>query len=462
MWIRSVTAHAFGDVTEKTLRFTNGLNIIVGANGTGKSTWHAAIYAALYGVPLDDTAPVDRRLARRRPRRGDGWSVSTTLVLDERREIDVSQNLLEPGNSTALDATTQTDVSAEIRQPHGGLDATPWLGLDRRSFAATAFVEQAYGLLASPDDTSGQAVRRAVATGTGDDAVRPAIDRITRHRQRVVGEATDVHSRYGQALARLHAAETARDDQRNLTDRRSRAESTVDSARRDVADVGRRLNAARLAQAEAEVQKLELHLAQARWDLEATTAARAAFDSAGADAENRHRQAPATSAELEAGAVPPADPRPITWRDHRQLWYLAGAVLLIGLVLSGASANTDFRPGIAGGGVTTGAALALGAWAALATGSRRIGGADGEETTELAEISGREISAQRQVVDEHWDALREALVPSESAVDQQPNEGGQRVADLERHLIVAKQRSPTCGRRRRRPTDHRTHSGRSV
>src|SRR4030095_12889096 len=96
MWIRSITAHAFGDVVEKTLHLTNGLNIIVGANGTGKSTWHAAMFAALYGVPAETTAAVDRRLPRRKPRRAEGWSVSSTVVLDDDREINITQNLLEP------------------------------------------------------------------------------------------------------------------------------------------------------------------------------------------------------------------------------------------------------------------------------------------------------------------------------------------------------------------------------
>ncbi len=402
MWIRSVTAHAFGAITEKTLCFHDGLNIVIGANGTGKSTWHGAIYAALYGLPPANTSAVDGRLARRRPRSGHGWSVSSRLVLDDLREIEIAQNLLEPSDSTAIEANTRVDVSEEIRQPDGGLDGTPWLGLDRRSFAATAWMEQAYGLLALPEDTSGRALRRAIATGAGADAVPPAIDRVTRHRQRVVGDATDVHSPYGQAVARLHAAETARAQVRSLADRRGPAQSTVDSAERHVADVEQRLNAAKLAQAEEDLRRLEFQLGEARWELYGgTAAAPAPFDPAVAEAEQEYDDALAALTELEAGAAPIDGARPAIWRDEGLRWYLAGVVLVVGLVVFGASANTDFRPGIAGGGVTTGAALALGAWTALVAGRRRVGNEDSEATTAM--------SAQRQVVNECTATLRDAL-----------------------------------------------------
>ena len=47
----SVTAVAFGALADRTLRLREGLNVIVGPNDSGKSTWHAAMYAALCGLP---------------------------------------------------------------------------------------------------------------------------------------------------------------------------------------------------------------------------------------------------------------------------------------------------------------------------------------------------------------------------------------------------------------------------
>ena len=50
MRIRSVRIHAFGPFTEQTLELAEGMTVITGDNESGKSSWHAAIYAALCGV----------------------------------------------------------------------------------------------------------------------------------------------------------------------------------------------------------------------------------------------------------------------------------------------------------------------------------------------------------------------------------------------------------------------------
>ena len=59
MRIRSVTAHAFGPLAGATLEFAEAMTVVHGPNESGKSTWHAAIYAALCG----------RRRVRGRPNR---------------------------------------------------------------------------------------------------------------------------------------------------------------------------------------------------------------------------------------------------------------------------------------------------------------------------------------------------------------------------------------------------------
>ena len=51
MRIREVTAHAFGPLAGETLEFAEGMTVISGDNESAKSTWHAAIYAALCCSP---------------------------------------------------------------------------------------------------------------------------------------------------------------------------------------------------------------------------------------------------------------------------------------------------------------------------------------------------------------------------------------------------------------------------
>ena len=65
--IESVTAHAFGPLAGETLELAPGLTVVSGVNESAKSSWHAALYAALCGRGRGDAAPTpeDRRLLER-------------------------------------------------------------------------------------------------------------------------------------------------------------------------------------------------------------------------------------------------------------------------------------------------------------------------------------------------------------------------------------------------------------
>jgi hypothetical protein len=152
-----------------------------------------------------------------------------------------------------------------------------------------------------------------VAAGPGAHAVLPAIDRITQHRERAVGEASDVHSPYGRAVAALHAAEAARTERQSLADRRQLAQSTVDSARQRVEDLRSRLDAARLVEVEAELKRLESELEQAR----RAAATAAEIDEAVTHAEIEYGQALATLADLEASQLTTVAPAPASRSESR-------------------------------------------------------------------------------------------------------------------------------------------------
>ena len=53
MRIESVTAHAFGPFVDETLDLARGMTVIYGPNESGKSTWHAALYAGLCGIEVN-------------------------------------------------------------------------------------------------------------------------------------------------------------------------------------------------------------------------------------------------------------------------------------------------------------------------------------------------------------------------------------------------------------------------
>ena len=85
MRIHWVRAMAFGALEDKTLTLGEGLNVVYGPNEAGKSTWHAALYAAICGhQPGAAQHVTDRRFDRYRPRGLTGWALIAHVEVDGR------------------------------------------------------------------------------------------------------------------------------------------------------------------------------------------------------------------------------------------------------------------------------------------------------------------------------------------------------------------------------------------
>ena len=100
MRIRRVTAIAFGPFKDQSLEFTDGLTVLYGKNEAGKSSWHAAIYAAVCGIKSGKGKPkkADQEFRdRHRPWDGGGWKVEALLSLeapgDRDRGIEIVRDL---------------------------------------------------------------------------------------------------------------------------------------------------------------------------------------------------------------------------------------------------------------------------------------------------------------------------------------------------------------------------------
>ncbi|WP_276024854.1 AAA family ATPase [Umezawaea endophytica] len=181
MRIESVTAHAFGPLAERTLALAPGLTVIAGANESGKSSWHAAIHAALCGRRRGRGAATvaERRFAEQhKPWHDEDWRVSAVVVLDDGRRIELCQDLGGRGGCRAVDVRQGADVSAEVMF-EGAPDGSRWLGLDRKSFAATACVNQAelLGVLGAADGLQ-EHLQRAAATAGADATAVAALERL--------------------------------------------------------------------------------------------------------------------------------------------------------------------------------------------------------------------------------------------------------------------------------------------
>jgi len=181
MRIRKVTAHAFGPLAGETLEFADGMTVVTGDNESAKSTWHAAIFAALCGRRRGKGRPREdeQRFADlHKPWDRDDWLVSAEIVLDDGRRIELRQDLAGKVDCHAKDLDIGEDVSGQVMND-GTPDAARWLGLDRSSFVATACVEQAQ-MLRVRGEAGGlqEYLQRAAAATGGDTTAAAALERI--------------------------------------------------------------------------------------------------------------------------------------------------------------------------------------------------------------------------------------------------------------------------------------------
>lgn len=190
MRIEAVKAGAFGPFTGDTLELAPGMNVIYGPNESGKSSWHAAIYAALCGMKRTRGQPTreDRAFAsRHRPWRGTTWRVSAVVALDDGRTIEIEQSFGSGGRSVATDLGTKKPLTGDIVRA-GAVDAATLLGLTRETALATLFVRQADMLRVLTEAGALQEyLERAAATSTVDTTADEALARIAAYRRDRVG-----------------------------------------------------------------------------------------------------------------------------------------------------------------------------------------------------------------------------------------------------------------------------------
>ena len=279
MRIRSVTAHAFGPLVGQTLELADSLTVVVGDNESAKTSWHAAIYAAVCGRRRGKGAPrknEQRFIDLHKPWDRDDWLVTAQVVLDDKRRIELRNDLAGKVDCHAKDLDLGDDISAEVMN-EGSPDGAQWLGLDRSSFVATACVEQSQLLrVLTEADGLQEHLQQAAATAGTDATAAAALDLLTAFQRDRVG------------LDRANAAKPLR---RALVGV-ERAQSGLASANHAHAEYLSRLE---------DVDQLREKAAAAQFAVTAHEAAAASH--AAASLVDRHREAEQLDARF-AGAPP--------------------------------------------------------------------------------------------------------------------------------------------------------------
>jgi DNA repair exonuclease SbcCD ATPase subunit len=246
MRIRRVTAHAFGPLAGETLDLAEGLTVIYGPNESAKSTWHAALYAALCGRRRTNPTAEERAFEERhRPWDRTDWEVSAEVALADGRRVELRHDLAGRVACYAKDLDLVADYSSEITGSEKGEvpDASRWLGLDRRTFLATACVPQS-DVLSVTERADGlrEHVQRAAATAGADETAAGALKALSEYQSTRVG--TPLTRTRPLQLAEAAAVEAA---------------ESLSHARRDHQEYQRRAVEARELSAAAEAARVRLH-----------------------------------------------------------------------------------------------------------------------------------------------------------------------------------------------------------
>ena len=281
MRVRSVHARAFGPLRDATLDLGAGMTVVTGPNEAGKSAWHAALYTAICGVRRGQgQSKAQREFAlRHRPWSGGPWEVSARIDLADGRRVELRHDLGGSAECQAFDLDLGRDVSGDVVF-EGAPDGSRWLGLDRRTFLATACVNQADVLaVLAAKDTLRDHLQRVATAGGGDATVAAALTAIEGFQAEHVGteraNSTRPIALTGEAVRRAEAAlEDARDRHKDFLARNARA----DAAERD-AESGRGvLLAAEAASSRRSAAELGRRIAEARALLERHAEAATAAD----------------------------------------------------------------------------------------------------------------------------------------------------------------------------------------
>lgn len=216
MRIRKVIARSFGPFAGRTLELAEGMTVIVGLNEAGKSSWHAAIYAALCGMrrgkgkPKKEDSEFSQRYA---PWDRDEWEVACVLDLPDGRRVELQHDLSDRVGSSARDLDLGTDVTPEIIHD-GAPDGSRWLGLERRAFLAVASIRQ--GQILSITEHAGalqEYLQRAAATAGTDETAVAALNTIeTYSRQHVGTEHPNSQKPLMAAIRRRERAKSVNDE----------------------------------------------------------------------------------------------------------------------------------------------------------------------------------------------------------------------------------------------------------
>ncbi len=174
----------FGKLNEKVLSFSDGMNVIHGANEAGKSTWSAFIRAMLYGISTSEKTKIGHMADKEKYAPWSGapmygkieflWQGKKHILEREANRSGILQK--------AKIIEVETGKELDIPEPVG----ETLLGIRREVFERTAFIAQSS--LAVSADKTGELEKRIVAlatTGEENFSQTQVIENLEKQRRKI-------------------------------------------------------------------------------------------------------------------------------------------------------------------------------------------------------------------------------------------------------------------------------------
>lgn len=150
MLINEANIIAFGNLKNRTFRFTDGINLLYGPNESGKTTLLAFIKFIFYGVKIRKS-PNDLAFKEKyMPWDGNAISGNLRVTDDNGHEYIITRTVsLNKNTVTVIDASTGTEIKdSDFSKNLGKI----FLGLGEESFSATAFLSDLSSVVHSDRD----------------------------------------------------------------------------------------------------------------------------------------------------------------------------------------------------------------------------------------------------------------------------------------------------------------------
>ncbi len=277
MKLRRLTIHGFGRLTNRTLDFADGLNVIYGPNEAGKSTIARSIVASLYGV--------GRQKDAWRPWSGETYATTLVYELGNGAAFEVQREYDRDAKGTRVYDRDGNDVAAHVANGKAVVPGEAHLQMPVEAFVNGSCVfQQAIEIDGTKAVTAtiATALARALDGGPKEDAALGALRRLDDARKEHIGtprstvnnplrSARELLAARERELRHAHAL---RDALAEARDRRAAALAERDRCRERLAGARSAAQAIRAAELRLRLDDLRTY----RDDLAALHAERARFD----------------------------------------------------------------------------------------------------------------------------------------------------------------------------------------